>query len=544
MNAPAALLEERLHRDARTSLEAFIRATKPDYEFGWFNALLCKTLEEFLADVLAGKCPRLMIFAPPRSGKTEIASRRFPAWAAGQHPWLKFIACSYGAALAEDMSGDCQEIVKDDDYQHIFPNIRMPLRGSGIRATNAMWNFCTRKGKKHGGYYRAAGVGGSITGKGFNIGIIDDPVKDYADAASPTKQDKNEKWYESTFYTRRDPKINGIIFIMTRWHKQDLGGKLLQEMKENPESDQWKIVRFPMVAEKPKAEEHERGDAEFQPAEDGIERYTVGGTTYKTRRPGDILFPERMPMEFVEKCRAKRGITWAALYQQRPTMEGGNFFKYKYWSWYDPWVVGEGETHENAQAMPRFQRMLITGDTAQKTGEEHDYSVFACWGVLQGRLYLIDLIRGKWEPHAMKQHVRRFWAKWGTYKQRGRGPDKKARGIFIEDKVSGTGLIQDLRTETFDSITGEPVEPIPCMEIGRGVGDGKANRAVDAEPFIASGLVVLPKWAPWLSDYLMEFEDFTLTDDHEHDDQVDVTLDAIEINSYAGGGMSFDAPWQ
>lgn len=531
MIADSSLAQERLYRDARSSLEAFIRVTKPDYEFGWFNTLLCMRLEQFLEDVMAGKCPRLMIMSPPRSGKSEIVSRRFPAWVAGQHPWMKIILSSYASSLAEDMSNDCKSIITDEDYPKIFPDLHLPTRGSGQRNNSTQWNFCNARGRPHGGYYLATSIKGKATGKGFHIGIIDDPVKDYAEAASPTIQERNWKWYESTFYTRRDPKYHGILVMATRWHKQDLSGKLLQEMKENPEADQWDIFRFPMEAEKPRAEEHERGDDMFELPEDGIERYTVQHVTYKTRKPGDILFPERMPPKFVAACKAKGGITWAALYQQRPTTEGGNFFKYKYWSWYDP------------KEMPRFERMLITGDTAQKTGEEHDWTVFACWGSFQGRLYLVDMIRGKWEPHAMKQHVRLFWKKWGTYGQQGVGPDVKARGIYIEDKVSGTGMIQDLQTERFDSMTSEPVQPIPCVPISRGPGENKTNRAISAEPFIASKFVVLPKYAPWLSDYLMEFEDFTLTDDHEHDDQVDVTLDAIEIESRAGGGMNFGGPW-
>jgi len=526
------LATERLRREARESFKEFIQATYPEYRFGKFNELLCLKLEEFLDDVLAGKHPRLMILAPPRSGKSELATRRFPAWVAGKHPWMNFIACSYGADLAEDMSSDCKDIVKDDDYRRVFPEMQPPRHGSGIKGVSKMWHFCDKTGtKRSGGYYRAAGVGGSITGRGFHIGIIDDPVKDYAEASSPTIQQRNWDWYNTTFFTRQDPLINGVILIMTRWHKQDLGGKLLDRAARDPNAEQWDVFSFPMVAEK-------------------VERYTIKGKNYKLRVPGEILFPERMPQSFVDKCKAEGGIKWTALYQQSPTIEGGNYFKRKYWNWYKPAFVWDATDKRfvmdiDGEGVPRFTQMIITGDTAQKTGEEHDFSVFACWGVFQGRIYLIDLIRGKWEPHEMKRHVRRFWKRWGTFGRQGVGPQLRAKAMYIEDKVSGTGLIQDLRIETFDSSTGEPVQPIPCIPIGRaGSGSGKRERAIDCQPFIEAGGMFLPEDAPFTSDFLIEFEDFTLDDTHEHDDQVDVTLDVISIKTHnPGGGINYDAPW-
>jgi predicted phage terminase large subunit-like protein len=473
-----------------------------EYEFGWFNELLCLVLQWVYFQLKAGKSPRLMIFAPPRSGKSELASRRFPSWVFGMEPKYKVIACSYAASLANDMSTDTKSIMCSPEYNEVFPNTHVPggIIKNVSNATNKVekWQIIDKNGKKTKGQYIGAGVGGPISGKGFNLGIVDDPVKDYAQAASKAYQERVIKWWNTTFYTRRDPKLNAIILIMTRWHKMDLAG-YLEEQEENGSPVKWLKVKFPMVAEEK-------------------EYFEFDGVRYNTREFGELLHPERMPPEFVEECKTD-DLTWSALYQQRPNLAGGNFFKVDYFPRYE--------------VMPKFERMIITGDTAQKTKEANDFSVFQCWGLLKGNIYLVDLLRGKWEAHILKKKAWEFWDKWGGGIV---GPSVKASAMYVEDKVSGTGLIQELRAGGCD-VDGVHHNPVPVIGIPRGV--DKITRAIDAQPSIASGFVHLPENAPWMNAFTMEIEDFNLEMTHANDDQIDPMLDAIDILIKGGGGVDY-----
>jgi predicted phage terminase large subunit-like protein len=477
-------LKRRAIEKARQSLLDFTIYTKPDYETGWFNELVSLELDQFLLDVEAGKSPRLMIFAPPRSGKSEIASRRFPAYALGRFPKWNVISTSYAADLANRMSRDTQRIIDDSKYSDVFPHVC--LSGSNVRTkaggairTAELWETIDQDGALSGGSYRAAGVGGGITGQGMNIGIIDDPAKDYKQASSKVYQAAVMDWYETTFYTRRDPKINGIIIILTRWHKDDLAGQLLQKMQEGGE--QWRIASFPMEWDKSHPEYHE-----------------LNGVRYKLRENGDILFPERMPRDFVDQCKASGSLTWNALYQQRPTAKGGSLIKSEWFGEY--------------QVLPKLKFSYVIGDTAQKTKERNDFSVFEHWGLGEdGFLYLIDLVRGKWEADELKKRAVAFWQKARLLN------NGVCRKMLIEDKASGTGLIQQIRKAA------SPL--IPVLAIQRNT--DKLSRFMDIQGYIESGYVRLPVDAPWLNDFLAECEGIT-SDFKTHDDQIDPMIDAVD----------------
>lgn len=471
--------------EARESLMGFTLYTNPLYETGWFNELLSAELDQFLADVEAGKMPRLMIFAPPRSGKSEKASRRFPAYVLGKHPDWNVIACSYSSDLANRMSRDTQRIVGSKKYADVFPDTSLPSgrtgAGGAIR-TAELWEVINAKGEIHGGSYRAAGVNGGITGQGMNIGIIDDPAKDYKTASSPTYQEAVIDWYDTTFFTRADPKINGIIIILTRWHQNDLAGQLLKKAEEGGE--QWRVVSFPMEAEK--EEVHE-----------------LSGKKYLLRKPGEILFPERMPQGFVDKAKQRGSLVWNALYQQRPTAKGGGLIKSE---WF-------GEYKE----LPVMKWRAVYGDTAQKTKEVNDFSVFEHWGLgVDGYMYLIDMIRGKWEADELK---RRAIAFWNSCKYLKNGP---LRHMAIEDKASGTGLIQSIRKDAL----------CPVRAIQRD--KDKYTRLMDTQGFIESGYIKLPSDKPFINDFLVEMEAIN-PEFNTHDDQLDPMMDAItEMKAKAG----------
>lgn len=205
-------------RHARQYLADFTLYTYPTYLMGWFHKEVCEALDKFLEDVLAKKSPRLILTAPPRHGKSELVSRRFPAFAFGRCPDLQIIATSYGADLAQRFNRDVQRIIDDDVYRTLFPettlngrNVRTDSRNAYIR-TSDLFEIVDHKGA-----YRSCGVGGGITGTGADILIIDDPIKDRAEANSPTVRSNVYDWYTSTAYTRLSPG-GGVIVMNTRWH--------------------------------------------------------------------------------------------------------------------------------------------------------------------------------------------------------------------------------------------------------------------------------------------------------------------------------------
>ena len=457
---------------SRRNLSDFTNYTKPDFIEGWFNRIIAKELQQFYFDVMAGKQPRLIIQAPPRSGKSELFSRRFPAWAFGQNPNLQIIAASYSTDLASRMNRDVQRIIDSEEYQGVFPETTLNGKNIATVSGQSLRNSEIFEIVGHAGAYRSAGVGAGITGMGADIGIIDDPVKDAKEANSQTIRDAVWDWYTTTFYTRLSPK-SGILLGMTRWHEDDLAGRLLREMAND--GDQWRIVSFPAIAE---------CDEEY-------------------RLEGEALHPERYDLERLTKIKKAVGSqAWNALYQQRPSSKGGDIIK---GAWFKRYSV-----------LPRMKRIIITADTAQKTKQHNDYSVLLVAGVgHDGGVYVLDLIRGKWEAPELEQKVSDVWNK---YKSLG------VHKVYVEDKSSGTSLIQNIQRKQRIPIEGVQVDT------------DKYTRVLGVQGYIESGYIYLPNDAEWIEDFIKECEAFTATDSHKHDDQVDAMV--MAITELMGGGVS------
>lgn len=444
----------------------------PTFQQGWFNRIIAQELQQFYYDVMAGKQPRLLIQAPPRSGKSELFSRRFPAWAFGKNPDLQMIAASYSSDLSSRMNRDVQRILDSEEYASIFPETKLNGKNIQTVAGQSLRNSEIFEIVGHKGAYRSAGVGGGITGMGADIAIIDDPVKDAKEANSQTVRDSVWDWYTTTFYTRLSPK-SGILLGMTRWHEDDLAGRLLAEMANG--GDQWRVVSFPAIAEE---------DEEY-------------------RKEGEALHPERYNLEHLDKIRKAVGTqTWNALYQQRPSSKGGDIIKGK---WFKRYSIA-----------PRFKRVIITADTAQKTKEHNDFSVFIVAGLsTDGGVYILDLIRGKWEAPELES---KLFDTFSKYKSLG------VHNVYVEDKSSGTSLIQSIQRKRSMPIKGVQVD------------SDKYTRVLGVQGYIESGYVYLPDQAEWIADFIDECEKFTATDSHKHDDQVDAMV--MAINELKSGNVS------
>lgn len=283
---------------ARRHLLPFVEEFRAGYKAGWVHRDICQRLENFVHQVARGESPRLMLFMPPRSGKSELGTRSMPAWALGRYPWMEIIATSYAASLANTFSRKAREIMRDPAYHHMFPDAILD------KDNQAVEQWLTTEG----GGYVAAGVGGSIVGKGAHILIIDDPTKGRDEAKSETIQEQIRDWYTGSAYTRLAPG-GGVLVIMQRWTEDDLAGWLLAEDEGKPEElrENWEVVHYAAIAEE---------DEKF-------------------RRKGEALHPERYPLKALQRIRATLGERdFSALYQQRPLPASGDYFTEEMFSYY------------------------------------------------------------------------------------------------------------------------------------------------------------------------------------------------------------------
>lgn len=319
---------------AKRRLIPFTQRINPRYDAGWVHQDIARRLERFSREVAEGKSPRLMILMPPRHGKSELASRMFPAWHLGHNPDHEIIACSYNVSLAMSFSRKVKEVFNDPAYQSVFQTRLHP----DFQA-NEEWGILGTRGG-----YVAAGVGGGITGKGAHVLLIDDPIKNAEEADSAETREKLWDWYGSTAYTRLAPG-GGVLVIQTWWHDDDLAGKLQQAMVNDDEADQFEIVKYPAIAEAdewldPVTDEivriahnevvpanllHEELPAYARAAKMGVD---VSSRALKfLRAKGGALHPQRYDerkLHSIKKTIPNR--FWAALYQQNPVPDDGAYF--------------------------------------------------------------------------------------------------------------------------------------------------------------------------------------------------------------------------
>ena len=328
---------------AKRRLIPFTQRLNPRYHAGWVHHDIARRLERFSQDVANGLSPRLMILMPPRHGKSELASRMFPAWHLGHHPDHELISCAYNVSLAESFSRKVKEAIEDPAYQSVFDTRLHPDFRS-----NGEWAIANARGG-----YVAAGVGGGITGKGAHILLIDDPIKNSEEADNADTREKLWDWYGSTAYTRLAPG-GGVLVIQTHWHDDDLAGRLKVAMAEDPDADQFEIVVYPAIAEH---------DEYLDDETDMIVYDDCPAKGRLLRRKGAALHPERY--DAVKLHRIKKTIPprfWAALYQQNPVPDDGSYFT-------------KDQFQLNPIPHPKNCRVYIAWDFAISEKKQNDYTV-------------------------------------------------------------------------------------------------------------------------------------------------------------------------
>ena len=452
--------------EARESFWVYRRFMFPKMKLGWWQKEMSLELQRFYDDMIAGLRPKTVIEAPPQHGKSRMIVE-FVSWVAGKNPDLKVIYASFSDRLGVRANTNLQRIYATSRYRMIFPGTRTSLTsvdsgeaGPAMR-TQTIIEYVGREGS-----FRNTTVRGAINGESLDLGVIDDPIKGREEAGSKTVRDRTWDWLTDDFLTRFSEGA-GMLAILTRWHVDDPIGRLKSEL-----GDKVRVVSYPAIA-----------------VQD--ERH---------RKEGEALFPEHKSLDFLLQQKAiMASVNWEALYQQNPRVIGGDIIRGKWFGRYTQ--------------LPILKFRAIYADTAQKTAERNDYSVFECWGLGEdGKLYLLDMIRGKWEAPELKRRAIAFWSKHKVLDAMKLG---QLREMKVEDKASGTGLIQELKWPAL----------IPIVGIER-VKD-KYTRVLDVLGYIEAGNVMLPEDAPFTNDFIAECEAFTADDSHLHDDQVDPMIDAI-----------------
>ena len=505
---------------AGKSLLEYIRHFHGKYDAGWVHKLICKRLELFMRQVERQEDPRLMIFMPPRSGKSTIASQYFPSYVMGHHPDWEIIAASYAVSLPLGFSRKNRALVQEKRYHQVFPETVLDPNNQSAEG----W-FTTKEGM-----YLPAGVGGGITGKGAHILVIDDPIKDAEEAGSETVQEKIWEWWDSTAKTRLAPG-GGVLIFHTRWSDRDLAGRLIKQMKdqhaesaeliedtlrrleqaeqeqdvkevvelraardrfieEREAIDDWEVLSFPALA---KNDEYITAQGRI------VTQLPEDGRAVLLRREGEALHPTRFSR--ARMMNRKKGMIprwWNALYQQDPVPDEGEYFQKSHFRYVgDPtWL------QNNYKRMKRF----AAWDLAIGKKNRNDWTVGLIGGLdHDNRIYLLDHLRGRMGSKEIAKAILESAQRW------------QVDMIGLEEgqiKLAIFPYIQDVMAEMkyHPSFTEgkSKLQPITDKEQRARVGQGKLQNGQVYVP--------LPTVCPWVEEFINELVRFPAG---LYDDRVD-----------------------
>lgn len=454
---PDSFIDE---RDRRRLID-FTSRIFPKYETAHHIRILAEALE------WAVKTPdaRLIVTMPPRHSKSLHVSENLPAWFLGNNPDKRVIAASHTAALAYTFSRRVRN--KFNDPRWPFPTVRI----AGDKAAVQAWDIDGR----YGGYY-AVGVGGAPTGSGGDLIVIDDPIRSAADADSQTVRDALWEWYQGTLRTRLEPG-GSIVLTATRWHDDDLTGRLL--VAQETGGEQWRHVHMPAIEEN-----------------------------------GDALWPERWPVDALKRIQQAVGDrVWEAQYQGKPSVAEGNVFKRVWWRFWQhrdadlPPVrikIADGEYHEaEVYELPaQLDTQIQSWDMAFKDTKSGSFVVGQVWGKASADVFLLDQVRDQMAFPETVDAVRSLSTSW-----------PKTHEKYVEDKANGPAVVAQLQHEIAGLL---PVSPE----------GGKESRANAVTWMVKAGNVYLPHpaYAPWVWDLIEEASNFP---NAKHDDQVDALSQAL-----------------
>jgi predicted phage terminase large subunit-like protein len=361
---------------ARIDLAWYAPLMWPKFRLSRHHELLIDLLER----IESGACKRAVVAMPPRHGKSLLCSILFPAWYLGRNPKRSVICGSYGQDLSDDFGRQVRQTIADQEHQAIFPGCKLSTDSNSLR----------RFGLTAGGKYFAVGRGGPLTGRGANLLILDDLLKDAEEARSETVRRNLQEWFSTTASTRLT-NDGAVLIIATRWHQMDLSGYVLDR-----DGKAWETLTLPAIAEQD---------------EPGF------------RKEGEALWPEMFPLEWLEQRRQEIGANaWTCLYQQNPVAAEGNLFRREWWQYF--------------RELPPIKYTIQAWDTAFSSKASADYSVCVTFGVCDKGFYVLDVWRGRVEFPELKRQFSALGAQW------------KPNTIIIEEKASGQSLLQELKRDS------------------------------------------------------------------------------------------------
>lgn len=481
-----------------SSFTEFVRVLFPSvyglaFHFSRHHRLLIKTLEL----VYTKKIKRLIVNMPPGYSKTELVVILFSAWCMAKNPKCRFMHTSYSDDLALGNSSKVRDVLQSELFSLLWP---MKIRTDS--QAKKMWTIA-----EHGGHFIAVPMSGQVTGRRAGVLasrefsgalVIDDPQKP-EDALSASQRVKINRKFKNTVRNRVADENVAIIVVMQRLHKVDLTGFLLG----GGTGEKWHHLTMP--AEIP--------TCDTMPIEYDRE-WTHGTPIRYTFDAGPLWVMKHNDLD-LHKIKTSDPFVWNAQYLQKPTAPGLSMFHEDWWRFYSSYSAKDGAVRLSDGTHAPLSHKSIYADTAMKTGQANDFSVIQCWGKLrENKIVLLDQVRGKWEAPELEQVVLAFVQK---HQYKAGETAVGLRGVYIEDKASGIGLIQ---TISRNPLLSGLVWPIPRDK-------DKVSRAKSCTPSIARGEVLLPENADWINVYLDEFNAFNEFMTHEHDDQIDPTLDAI-----------------
>jgi predicted phage terminase large subunit-like protein len=465
--SPANMYADLLRYDLCAFIHrSFLELEQSKFHWNWHLEVLAAKLE----DVRQGHCKRLIVNVPPRHLKSHAISIAFAAWLLGHDPTKKILSVTYAQDLSENLARRSRTLMTSGFYEALF-DTRLS------KGREAVSDFETT----NGGYRLSTSIGGVLTGRGADIIIIiDDPLKADDALSEPRRRSVND-WYDNTLRSRLNSQEGGaIIIVMQRLHADDLVAHVQQ-------SETWEVLSFPAVAER---------DETYDIA-------TPYGRKLIQRKEGEILQPTLLsPTTLEVHRRAMTEYNFTAQYQQNPQPPSGIIVKREWLRFFGP------------NDLPsKFDQIVQSWDTANKDSELANFSVCTTWGMKDKRMYLIDVFRRKLNFPELKRFVREL------------ATLHHADVVLIEDKASGTSLIQQLRADFFSK-----AQAAPALD-----GD-KIMRLRSQTAKIEGGFVLFPKEAPWLDAYVHELVSFP---NAKNDDQVDSTVFALAWSTPTGGAESW-----
>ena len=455
---------------AREDLGFFaIRAFRELYDEPYLHNWHITAIAWQLYCLILGHTTRLIITMPPRTMKSFLASVCLPAWILGRNPGEKIICASYAQPLSSDFAFQMRRLMQTEWYRQVFPNTHIDPKKLGLEEIRT-----TR-----GGYRLSTSVGGSLTGRGGNFVIIDDPIK-AADAHSEVARENAMSWYRGTVASRlNNPKKGRIALVAQRLHMEDLPGQLSA-------MGGWDHLDLPLVA----WEQQE---------------IVLGPKAIATREPGNILHEDRFGEVEIARLRTEMGERdFEAQYNQRPLPPGGALFKLE-------WL----QRFDQAPGPHQVQGIFQSWDTAYDIQEQHDYSVCSTWAVSGKRYYLLDIYRARLEFPDLEKAVYQLREKWS------------AEVVIVEKAGSGISLFQNIRRRNRN------LWAVCLSPIGT-----KQDRASQQSPKFERGEVYVPNKAPWLEAFLSELVSFP---HGKHDDQVDSVVQFLAAIESPGFGSALQA---